>query len=44
MRSVDDPRPSLGAIVVRAFVYALAICTLVVFSSGSEHAFVYLGF
>lgn len=37
-------RPSLGAIVVRALLYALAVGVLVLFSPGASHVFIYQGF
>jgi hypothetical protein len=44
MPSVPEPRPALGAIVLRALLYALLITLLVVFAPGSEHVFIYQGF
>ena len=44
MPSVPEPHPALGAIVLRALLYALLITLLVVFAPGSEHVFIYQGF
>ena len=38
-----DP-PTLGAIVVRALLYALAVGVLVLFAPGPSHVFIYQGF
>ncbi|HJQ85542.1 MAG TPA: hypothetical protein VKA21_15750 [Candidatus Binatia bacterium] len=36
--------PALGAVVLRALVYALAIVVLVLYGPREEHVFIYQGF
>jgi len=42
MPSARDP--PLGAVLLRALLYALLITLLVVFAPGNEHVFIYQGF
>ena len=44
MPSAPDPPPALGAVILRALLYALLITLLVIFAPGSEHVFIYQGF
>jgi hypothetical protein len=37
-------RPRLGAIVLRALLYAIATATLVLFAPSASHVFIYQGF
>ena len=39
-----DATPTVGACVLRALLYALAILALIVFAPGQEHVFIYQGF
>jgi len=44
MNSVGDEGPTLGAIVLRAILCAIALTALILFAPTGGHAFVYLGF
>jgi hypothetical protein len=37
-------RPGLGAVVLRAVLYALGLTALVLLAPGVEHVFIYQGF
>jgi hypothetical protein len=44
MPSTPEPRATLGPIVGRALLYALAIAALVVWGPAEQHMFIYQGF
>ena len=44
MNSTSDEGPTVGAIVLRAILYAIALAALILFAPTGDHAFVYLGF
>lgn len=44
MSGGSEAPPPVGAVVVRALLYALAVVALVLWAPGSEHTFIYQGF
>jgi hypothetical protein len=44
MPSAPEARPALGAVVLRALVYALAVTLLVLYAPARDHVFIYQGF
>ena len=39
-----EPRPSWGAVVLRAALYAVAVTALVLWAPGASYDFIYQGF
>jgi hypothetical protein len=44
MPSDPEPRPALGAVLLRALLYAVLIALLVLYAPGEQHVFIYQGF